>query len=69
MRDNRRSICIDTTQVFKDLYQRVYEMWLEVCKIIPQGAVLHCTIQPMGTASIQTGKDQGGVSNGGYHRP
>ncbi|PWY88590.1 6-hydroxy-D-nicotine oxidase [Aspergillus sclerotioniger CBS 115572] len=55
----KRSICTVTTQVSPDLYEEVYKTWVEVCKSLPTGAVLHYTIQPFGKAGVQAGKDRG----------
>ncbi|PYI05444.1 6-hydroxy-D-nicotine oxidase [Aspergillus sclerotiicarbonarius CBS 121057] len=55
----KRSICTVTTQASHDLYEEVYKAWVEVCKSLPTGAVLHYTIQPLGKAGVQAGKDRG----------
>ncbi|KAE8411403.1 6-hydroxy-D-nicotine oxidase [Aspergillus pseudocaelatus] len=39
---------------------KVYKSWTEVCKALPSGCILHYTIQPMGKAGVQAGKDRGG---------
>ncbi|KAK6838553.1 hypothetical protein RU639_000035 [Aspergillus parasiticus] len=44
----KRAVCSVTTQVSQELYEEVYKSWVEVCKTLPAGCVLHYTIQPMG---------------------
>ena len=56
---NRRAICTITTKVSQELYEDVYKSWTEVCKSLPADHVLHYTIQPMGKAGVQAGKDRG----------
>ncbi|OJJ72078.1 hypothetical protein ASPBRDRAFT_43473 [Aspergillus brasiliensis CBS 101740] len=56
----KRTISTVTTRVSQELYEEVYNTWVDVCKTLPTGAVLHYTIQPMGTAGVQAGKDRGG---------
>lgn len=48
-----------TTRISQELYEKVYKSWDETCKSLPAGYVLHFTIQPMGKAAIQAGKDRG----------
>ncbi|KAJ3464807.1 hypothetical protein MRS44_009593 [Fusarium solani] len=55
-----RSIGTVTTTVSENLYVEVYNAWNETVKDLPQGAVLHYTIQPIGAACIQAGKAKGG---------
>jgi hypothetical protein len=38
----------------------VYEAWVEVCKTLPTGVILHYTIQHMGRAGVEAGKDAEG---------
>ncbi|PWY72755.1 hypothetical protein BO83DRAFT_39500 [Aspergillus eucalypticola CBS 122712] len=45
MRDDRQSICTVATKISGELYEKVYETRLEVCKTPFQGAVLHYTVQ------------------------
>ncbi|GMF80345.1 unnamed protein product [Aspergillus oryzae] len=52
-------VCSVTTQVSQELYEEVYKSWTEVCKTLPAGCVLHYTIQPMGKAGVEAGKDRG----------
>ncbi|RAQ54943.1 hypothetical protein AFGD_009560 [Aspergillus flavus] len=54
-----RAVCSVTTQVSQELYEEVYKSWTEVCKTLPAGCVLHYTIQPMGKAGVEAGKDRG----------
>ncbi|KAI9147046.1 FAD-dependent monooxygenase yanF [Paramyrothecium foliicola] len=56
----KRAICTVTTKVSQKLYDQVYESWVEACKKLPEGAVLHYTIQPVGTAAIRIGQEEGG---------
>lgn len=55
----RRSICTVTTRNSPELYEEVYNAWVEVRKTLPADTVLHYTIQPVGTAAVQAGKDRG----------
>ncbi|KAE8134245.1 hypothetical protein BDV38DRAFT_295494 [Aspergillus pseudotamarii] len=55
----KRATCTVTTQVSQELYEEVYKSWTEVCKTLPSGCVLHYTIQLMGKAGVQAGKDRG----------
>ncbi|RMZ36093.1 hypothetical protein CA14_009715 [Aspergillus flavus] len=55
----KRAVCSVTTQVSQELYEEVYKSWTEVCKTLPAGCVLHYTIQPMGKAGVEAGKDRG----------
>ncbi|KAJ5101068.1 6-hydroxy-D-nicotine oxidase [Penicillium angulare] len=56
----KRAICTMTTKVSQDLYEDVYNSWIEVCKTLPKDCVLHYTIQPFGKPGVQAGKDRGG---------
>lgn len=58
-RCNRRAICTVTTKISQELYEEVYKAWDETCKSLPAGCVLHYTIQPMGKAGVEAGKDRG----------
>ncbi|KAE8309104.1 6-hydroxy-D-nicotine oxidase [Aspergillus transmontanensis] len=49
----KRAVCSVTTQVSQELYEEVYKSWVEVCKTLPAGCVLHYTIQPMGKPAQQ----------------
>ncbi|RAH85470.1 FAD-binding domain-containing protein [Aspergillus japonicus CBS 114.51] len=49
-----------TTRVSHDLYDRVYQCWIQLRATLPVGCVLHYTIQPMGTAGVQAGRNRGG---------
>ncbi|KAL6365689.1 hypothetical protein LRP88_01690 [Fusarium phalaenopsidis] len=64
-----RSIVTVTTTVSESLYVEVYNAWNETVKDLPQGAVLHYTIQPIGTACIQAGKAKGGNLMGPQETP
>ncbi|KAF4462413.1 Bifunctional solanapyrone synthase [Fusarium albosuccineum] len=55
-----RTIGTVTTKVSQDLYADVYKAWLEISQTLPEGAVLHHTIQPIGTACIRAAKNNGG---------
>ncbi|GAQ44259.1 hypothetical protein AtubIFM55763_011527 [Aspergillus tubingensis] len=55
----KRSICTVTTRNSPELYEEVYKTWVEVRKTLPADTVLHYTIQPVGTAAVQAGKDRG----------
>ncbi|KAB8220466.1 6-hydroxy-D-nicotine oxidase [Aspergillus novoparasiticus] len=55
----KRAVCSVTAQVSQELYEEVYKSWVEVCKTLPAGCVLHYTIQPMGKPGVQAGKDRG----------
>ncbi|KAF7628947.1 hypothetical protein AFLA_004290 [Aspergillus flavus NRRL3357] len=55
----KRAVCSVTTQASQELYEEVYKSWTEVCKTLPAGCVLHYTIQPMGKAGVEAGKDRG----------
>ncbi|EED23334.1 hypothetical protein TSTA_067660 [Talaromyces stipitatus ATCC 10500] len=48
-----------TTKVSRELYEEAYKSWIETSKSLPVGCVLHFTIQPMGKAGVQAGKDRG----------
>lgn len=37
----------------------MYKTWVGVRKTLPVDTVLHYTIQPVGTAAVQAGKDRG----------
>ncbi|KAL3486289.1 hypothetical protein BJX62DRAFT_228877 [Aspergillus germanicus] len=60
----RRSICTTSTLISHELYEDVYGAWVEVCKTLPTGIVLHYTIQHLGKAGVQAGKDSGGYIMG-----
>ncbi|RAK91907.1 hypothetical protein BO79DRAFT_243540 [Aspergillus costaricaensis CBS 115574] len=52
-----------TSQKFlQELYEDIHKTRLEVGKTRPSGAVLHNTIQSMGTADVQVGIDRGEIS-------
>ncbi|PYH39158.1 uncharacterized protein BO87DRAFT_392817 [Aspergillus neoniger CBS 115656] len=51
-----------TLLFLQELYEDIHKTRLEVCKTHPSGAVLHNTIQSMGTAGVQIGKDRGEIS-------
>ncbi|KAF4991537.1 hypothetical protein FDECE_14011 [Fusarium decemcellulare] len=55
-----RTIGTVTTKMSQDLYADVYKAWLEISQTLPEGAVLHHTIQPIGTACIRAAKNNGG---------
>ncbi|KAJ3534208.1 hypothetical protein NM208_g7635 [Fusarium decemcellulare] len=55
-----RTIGTITTKVSQDLYTDVYKAWLEISQTLPEGAVLHHTIQPIGTACIRAAENNGG---------
>ncbi|PYH81523.1 FAD-binding domain-containing protein [Aspergillus uvarum CBS 121591] len=56
----KRAISSVTTRVSHDLYDRVYQCWAQLRATLPVGCVLHYTIQPMGTAGVQAGRNRGG---------
>lgn len=56
----RRKIGTLTTKLSSDLYNEVNEIWQEVSKKVPDGAMLHYTIQPLTTLAVQAGEDRGG---------
>ncbi|PYI28057.1 hypothetical protein BP00DRAFT_403651 [Aspergillus indologenus CBS 114.80] len=56
----KRAISSVTTRVSHDLYDRVYQCWTQLRATLPVGCVLHYTIQPMGTAGVQAGRNRGG---------
>ncbi|OKL57121.1 hypothetical protein UA08_07505 [Talaromyces atroroseus] len=55
----KRTIGTVTTKVSQELYEEVYSLWMETCKYLPAGSVLHYTIQPVGSAGVQVGRDRG----------
>ncbi|KAK2762643.1 hypothetical protein FQN54_000816 [Arachnomyces sp. PD_36] len=55
----KRAIGTITTKASQELYEEVYRLWTKTCGDLPVGCVLHYTIQPIGTAGIQAGKDSG----------
>ncbi|KAL3445433.1 hypothetical protein BJX65DRAFT_296956 [Aspergillus insuetus] len=55
----KRSACTIRMLISHELYEAVYRAWVEVCKTLPAGVVLHFTIQHMGKAGVQAGKDAG----------
>lgn len=56
----RRYVGTLTTKPDEDLYERVYETWQGIVKDLPEGAVLHYTIQPVGSKAVEYGRQQGG---------
>ncbi|ROV99464.1 hypothetical protein VMCG_06301 [Cytospora schulzeri] len=56
----KRKIGTLTTRLGSDLYNEVHELYQEVIKKVPQGAMLHYTIQPLSTLAVQAGEDRGG---------
>ncbi|KJZ70865.1 hypothetical protein HIM_09730 [Hirsutella minnesotensis 3608] len=52
----KRTIRTMTTKVSQELYVGVYKAWMDICKWLPAGCVLHFTIQPMGHAGVRAGK-------------
>ncbi|KAJ5690711.1 hypothetical protein N7462_005103 [Penicillium macrosclerotiorum] len=55
----KRTISTVTTKVSQELYEGVYKLWTDICKTLSSDCVLHYTIQPIGKAGIQAGKDRG----------
>ncbi|KAH7328991.1 hypothetical protein B0I35DRAFT_418986 [Stachybotrys elegans] len=60
----KRRIGSVTTKVSFDLYAQVYEAWTEITKTLPEGMVLHYTIQPVGEAGVEAGQVRGGSAMG-----
>lgn len=47
-----------------DLYDEVNRCWQEAIKKVPEGGMLHYTVQPLASAAVQAGEDRGGNSMG-----
>ncbi|KAK7737297.1 hypothetical protein SLS53_006600 [Cytospora paraplurivora] len=56
----KRKIGTLTTKISADLYNEVNQLWQEATKKVPEGAMLHYTIQPLTTSAVQAGHDRGG---------
>lgn len=57
----RRKVWTLTTGPSQSLYEDVYKVYKEVVEKIPDGAVLHCTVQPIGALGVKVGKDKGNI--------
>ncbi|KAI0482759.1 FAD-binding domain-containing protein [Xylariaceae sp. FL0804] len=60
----KRTIGSVTTKVSADLYLQVHKAWQDVVSTLPEGMILHYTIQPVATAGVQAGEDRGGNAMG-----
>ncbi|PWY71806.1 6-hydroxy-D-nicotine oxidase [Aspergillus sclerotioniger CBS 115572] len=56
----KRAISTVTTRVSVALYEEVYKVWNEVKETLPEGCILHYTIQPMGENGVREGMHRGG---------
>ncbi|KAI1858520.1 uncharacterized protein JN550_012567 [Neoarthrinium moseri] len=54
-----RKIATLTTKLSQELYDDVYKLWQGISKKIPDGAMLHYTIQPLSTHAVQAGEHRG----------
>ncbi|KAL4804945.1 hypothetical protein BDV18DRAFT_161344 [Aspergillus unguis] len=48
------------TRCAQSIYADVHGAWRDALRIVPEGAVLHYTIQPVGTACVEHGHSRGG---------
>ncbi|KAK2598780.1 hypothetical protein N8I77_012167 [Diaporthe amygdali] len=59
-----RKIGTVTTKVSADLYDEVNRIWQSSNKKVPEGGMLHYTIQPLSSTSVKAGEEAGGNSMG-----
>ncbi|RAL04565.1 FAD-binding oxidoreductase [Aspergillus ibericus CBS 121593] len=58
--ERKRAISTITTKVSVELYEDVYTLWNGVRSTLPDGCILHYTIQPMSAAGVRAGEERGG---------
>lgn len=61
---HRRYVGTVTTKPDQLFYTEVYKLWQDRLKDLPDGAVLHYTIQPVGSQAAKYGQEQGGTIMG-----
>lgn len=55
-----RKLATISTKLSSELYSEITQAWQEASAKLPEGAVLHYTIQPVASSSVQAGEDRGG---------
>ncbi|KAL4993138.1 hypothetical protein BDV10DRAFT_32957 [Aspergillus recurvatus] len=58
--EKKKHVSTLTTTPSADLYKDAYTAWREALDMIPKDAVLHYTIQPVGSACVREGERAGG---------
>ncbi|KAL3490398.1 hypothetical protein BJX62DRAFT_252037 [Aspergillus germanicus] len=58
--EKKKYVSTLTTTPSADLYNDAYNAWREALDMIPKDAVLHYTIQPVGSACVREGEKAGG---------
>lgn len=56
----RRYVGTLTTKPSESFYNDIYHHWQTCLKELPEGAILHYTIQPVGSQAVKYGQEQGG---------